>query len=67
MDYSDDGGRTYSARKTFRSMGKIGENRTRLRWQRLGQARERIYRITVSDPVKRSFVGARLEAEAGDH
>lgn len=67
LDYSDDGGRSWSARQTFRSMGKIGEYLTRLRWQRLGQSRQRIYRITVSDPVKRSFIGARLEAEAGDH
>ena len=67
LDYSDDGGHTFSARKTFRSMGKIGAYGQRLRWLRLGQSRQRIYRLTVSDPVKRSFIAAHLDAEAGDH
>ena len=67
LDWSDDGGRTWSARKPFRSMGKIGAYGQRLRWLCLGQARQRIYRLTVSDPVKRSFVSAHLDAEAGDH
>ncbi len=67
LDYSDDGGRTFSARKPFRSMGKIGAYRQRLRWLRLGQARQRIYRLMVSDPVKRSIVATHLDAEAADH
>ena len=67
LDWSDDGGRTYSARKPFRSMGKIGAYTQRLRWLSLGSARQRIYRLTVSDAVKRSIVGANLAAEAGDH
>ncbi len=65
LDWSDDGGRTWSARKPFRSMGKLGEYQQRLRWNRMGSARERIYRITVSDPVKRSIIAAHLEARAG--
>ena len=48
-------------------MGKIGTYRTRLRWLRLGQARERVYRITVADAVKRSVVGAHLHVEQGTH
>lgn len=67
LDYSDDGGRTFSTRKPFRSMGKIGAYRQRLRWLRMGSARQRIYRVTTSDPVKRSFVAAHLDAEVGDH
>ena len=67
LDYSDDGGHTWSARKPFRSMGKIGAYLQRLRWLRLGSARQRIYRITVSDPVVRSIVAAHLDAAAGDH
>lgn len=67
LDWSDDGGRTWSARKPFRSMGKIGAYMQRLRWLSLGSARQRIYRITVSDPVKRSIVAAHLDAEVGDH
>ena len=67
MDYSDDGGRTYSTRKPFRSMGKIGAYRQRLRWLRLGQARNRIYRVTVADAVKRSVIAAHLDPELGGH
>jgi hypothetical protein len=67
LDWSDDGGHTWSARKPFRSMGKIGAYMQRLRWMSLGSARQRIYRLTVSDPVKRSIIAAHLDAEAGDH
>ena len=67
LNWSDDGGHTFSARAPFRSMGKIGAYRHRLRWLCLGQARQRIYKLTVSDPIKRSFVAAHLTAEAGDH
>ncbi len=65
MDYSDNGGRTYSPRKPFRSMGKIGAYRQRLRWLRLGQARNRIYRVTVADAVKRSIIAAHLDPAMG--
>ena len=67
LDYSDDGGHTWSERKPFFAIGKIGAYLNRLRWLRLGQSRQRIYRLTVSDPVKRSIVAAHLDAEAGDH
>jgi hypothetical protein len=67
LDYTEDGGRTFSERKPFFAMGKIGAYLQRLRWLRLGQARQRIYRMTVSDPVKRSFVAAHLTVEVGDH
>lgn len=66
MDYSDDGGRTYSTRKPFRSMGKIGAYQQRLRWLRLGQARNRIYRVTVADAVKRSIIAAHLNPAVGN-
>lgn len=65
LDWSDDGGRTWSARKPARSMGKVGQYRQRLFWERLGSARERVYRLTVADAVKRSILGAYLEAEQG--
>jgi len=65
MDYSDDGGRTFSLRKPQRSLGKIGEYMTRLRWNRLGRARNRIYRLLIADPVKRTLIGTHLDAVAG--
>jgi hypothetical protein len=67
LDWSDDGGRTFSVRKPKRSMGKIGEYRQRLRWTRLGSARERVYRLTVADAVKRSVMAAHLNGQEGAH
>jgi hypothetical protein len=65
LDWSNDGGRTYTVRKPRQSMGKTGAYGQRLRWKQLGQARQRIYRLTVADGVKRSIVAAHLEAAAG--
>lgn len=52
MKFSDDGGKTWSNER-WRSMGRIGENRWRAVWHRNGQFRHtRVFKITVSDPVK---------------
>jgi len=51
LTYSNDGGNTWS-NEYFKSAGKLGEYKTRVRWTRLGQARDRVFRVRVSDPVK---------------
>lgn len=65
LDWSNDGGRTWSARKPARSMGKVGEYGRRIRWTRLGSSRSRVYRVTTAADVKRSITAARLEAATG--
>lgn len=65
MDYSDDGGRTFSVPQRWRSMGQKGAYRQRLRWLRLGQSRERIYRISISDPVRRTVINAHADMSVG--
>lgn len=50
---SKDGGRTWGTQQRYRSMGKIGATGTRMRWLRNGQAREWVFELTISDPVKR--------------
>lgn len=50
LRYSDDGGHTWSS-EMWRSIGKIGQYGYRSRWSKLGQARDRIYEVTVTDPV----------------
>jgi hypothetical protein len=55
---SKDGGRTYTPLQKWRSAGAIGEYRTRLRWLKMGQARERVFEATCSDPVKRVLIAA---------
>jgi len=65
LDWSDDGGRTFSELQLWNSMGKLGAYRQRLRWLRQGQSRNRIYRVVVSDPVKRSIIAAHADLEVG--
>lgn len=62
MRMSDDGGATYGTIRT-RTIGKAGRMKNRAIWRRLGQARDRVYEVSISDPVKRDVVGATLYAE----
>jgi hypothetical protein len=49
----------------WRSAGAIGAYRTRLRWLRLGQARERVIELTSTDPVKRTIIAANGDGYIG--
>ena len=51
MQYSDDGGRTWSAER-WANMGRIGEYTRRVRFQQLGMFYQRMFQITLSDPIK---------------
>lgn len=51
LRWSDDGGHTWSA-EHWASFGKIGEYGQRAVWRRLGSSRDRIFEISISDPVK---------------
>ncbi len=62
---SRDGGKTWGSRQQWKSAGKIGENRTRLRWLRGGQAREWVYELTTTDPVKRTLIAVNGDGYAG--
>ena len=56
----DDGGRLKRGERWI-STGKQGNYRKRVKWYRLGQARDRAYEIVVSDPVRWCIYGARIE------
>lgn len=56
LEYSDDGGRRWS-NELWRSLGRIGEYRTRAIWRSLGQFRSRQMRLTITDPVRRLVMG----------
>lgn len=60
FSFSIDGGKTWIDRADA-SIGKIGKYRQRINWTNLGSAREFIFRFRVSDPVKRSFLGAYVQ------
>lgn len=56
LKYSDNGGRTFS-NELWRSLGLIGEYKTRAIWRRLGQFRQRQIVLTITDPVRRLVMG----------
>lgn len=64
MKMSNDGGHTWSNEK-WTDLGKIGERKTRPIWRRLGQARDRVYEITITDPVTVNIIGANLRITKG--
>jgi len=64
MRFSDDGGRTWSNLSQV-SFGKIGQTKTRAIFRRLGQARDRVFEVTISDPVFVAITGCELMLEMG--
>lgn len=64
MRWSDDGGHTWSNERWV-SAGAIGAFKTRALWRRLGMSRDRVYEVSISDPVKTVLIGAELELEEG--
>ena len=64
LEWSNDGGHTWS-NEHWVDMGLIGEYGKRAKWNALGYARDRIYRVTVTDPVKTVMIRGHLEATLG--
>ena len=65
MDFSDDGGRTFSS-EFSRSIGKIGRYNQRAIWRRQGRFPvQRVQRLTITDPVKANLIRIAANAEAG--
>ncbi len=64
LRYSDDGGHTWSNQKTA-TIGKVGQYGARCKFNRLGAGRNRVWEISMSDPVKFAVFGAFAEGEPG--
>jgi hypothetical protein len=64
LQWSDDGGHTWS-NEQWADIGGIGEKKKRVIWRRLGRARDRVYRVAISDPVKVVLIGADIQLEEG--
>ncbi len=60
LRWSDDGGHTYG-NSIWRDIGKIGEYLIRSIWNKLGISRNRVYELTISDPVRATVIGAFAE------
>lgn len=59
---SDDGGLTWGNER-WRSLGKIGEHRKRVCWERLGKFRQRCLMFSNSDPIRSDIVMLTAEIE----
>jgi hypothetical protein len=64
LKYSDDNGHTWS-NELWTDIGQIGEYSSRAMWWGLGSGRNRIFKLTISDPVKRVLDEAHIDLEVG--
>ena len=66
LRWSNDGGFTWS-NENWVTIGAQGQYYNRAMWRRLGWARDRIFEVVVTDPIKAVIVSANLKASAGDN
>lgn len=64
LRWSDDGGYSFSNER-WASIGKIGERKSRVRWRRLGKSRDRVFQVTISDPIPVIITSAALNVAGG--
>ena len=66
LRFSNDGGSTWSREYTV-TIGQTGKYKNRAIWRRLGMARDRVFEVSISDPVNAVIISANLKATAGDN
>lgn len=66
LRWSNDGGSTWS-NEHWTSIGRMGKYANRAIWRRLGTARDRVFEVSISDPVNAVIVSANLKATAGEN
>jgi len=64
LEVSTDGGRTWLA-QPVKTLGAIGQYRQRVRWHRLGSARDVVFRCSISDPVPLTVWDTQIELVVG--
>ncbi len=62
LQWSDDGGETWG-NWLARSLGSVGQYKTRVQWPRLGAARDRVWRLRTTSNARASIVGASVRAD----
>ena len=65
MQYSDDNGRSFSAERWL-PIGDQGEYRHELIWWGMGTFRNRMFRFTMSDPIKWVLIKLSADVELGN-
>jgi hypothetical protein len=66
LRWSDDGGSTWS-NEHWTSIGTQGAYKNRAIWRRMGWARDRVFEVVVTDPIKAVIIAANLKASAGSN
>jgi len=66
LRWSNDGGSTWSKYYTC-SIGQLGRYKNRAIWRRLGMARDRVFEVSITDPVNAVIVSANLKASGGEN
>jgi hypothetical protein len=66
LRWSNDGGSTWS-REYWVTIGQEGKYKNRAIWRRLGWARDRVFEVVVTDPVKAVIVSSNLKASEGEN
>jgi hypothetical protein len=66
LRWSDDGGSTWSS-EHWTTIGLTGSYKNRAIWRRLGQTRDRVFEVTVTDPIKAVIISANLKASQGEN
>lgn len=64
LEWSNDGGTTWS-NAMERSAGRIGEYISRVIFNQLGQSRDRVFRVTMTDPIDWAISGAAIDITPG--
>lgn len=62
LRWSDDSGHTFKNTRR-KSVGKAGQYRNRVRFLRLGQARDRVFELSYSEPTPFTLMGARFNVD----
>lgn len=64
LDWSDDRGHTFG-NPVPQNLGGAGEYLKSVQWQRLGYARDRVFRLTWTSPLRTALQGCWFEAQPG--
>jgi len=66
LRWSNDGGSTWS-KEYWVQIGGLGKYKNRAIWRRLGMARDRVFEVSITDPVNAVIVSANLKAYGADN
>lgn len=66
LRWSNDGGSTWS-NEHWTGIGQLGKYKNRAIWRRLGTARDRVFEVVVTDPVKMVIISANLKVQGAEN